>query len=128
MRDEIKQFDVINMFQLHRPSIERGLKRTGDCYDAAHVLYYILSGNFPFWADEEAYVITNIEEFPKKKFLNIFMAGGSRDAIYRFEPQVMQFAKAAGCVGMTAFARRGWPLGELSDGWKATQTKMIKEF
>ena len=82
MKDEqVHKFDLVNMWQLHRPAIEKALEAMGGMFQQDDVLKLILNGKMHFWVEKNAFAITEVEQYPRKRFLNIFHAGGDLEAV-----------------------------------------------
>jgi hypothetical protein len=110
-----------------RPWIEAALDRCGGTHIFEDIVQGVLTGNMQLWPAEDAAAITEIVVFPRKKILNIFLAGGNMDTIVDMNESAAAFAKANGCDALTIAGRRGWARVLLDHGWSAQFTTLTKE-
>jgi hypothetical protein len=108
------QIDIMEAWATIRPNLEKILTKLGNTHQHQDVLRMVLEGRMHLWFREEAYAITEFEIYPRKKFLNIFAAGGKMDKVKEIEKVVVEFAQKTKCDGVVAFGRKGWTkdLGE----------------
>jgi len=125
MKKDLKEFDVVNSFQLHRPNIEKALKYAGT-HTYEHLLLLVLNGTFQYFAGEKSFIVTEVQTFPLVKRLHIFVGGGNLQELQELEPRLDEFAKLAGCTEITGTGRFGWDKVKNS-GWKKTHVVMKKE-
>jgi hypothetical protein len=74
-----------------------------------------------FWSDN-AFVVTQICEYPQKRVLLIPYLAGELDEVMSLQPQVVEHAKASGCSDMMVIARRGWEKVLPKFGWTRSST------
>ena len=91
-----------------RPFLEPALPYTGGTHDYVHIVNGVLSGALQLWPTENAALITEFHNFPNKRALHIFLAGGDLNEIKSLHDDVVEFAKAAGCDGLSLTGRPGW--------------------
>lgn len=108
MKDQATPFDVVNAWQYHRPVIEKALHDMGGAYEQQDVLQAILNGQMLFWSNDNAFVIAQVLNFPRKRYLEIFLAGGELNAVKAWEVEILNFAKLIKCDKVIAQARKGW--------------------
>ena len=91
------------------------------------ILKGISSGAMQLWPAPRGCIVTEIVVYPKKKVINIFLAGGELDQILDMDSDVGRWAKHQGCTGATMTGRVGWkkPLNPL--GWKIMHTQFAKD-
>lgn len=77
------------------------------------------------WTGPKGAAVTMIYDFPQKRVLHVFLAGGDMDQIKDFEESAALWGRGMGCTEMTLSGRRGWAR-EL-EGWRPIQTVMMKE-
>ena len=87
----------------------------------------IHTGAMQLWPAPKGCIVTEIVVYPRKKIINIFLAGGELDQILDMNDDVRAWAKAHGCTGATMTGRVGWkkPLKPL--GWKVLHTQFAKD-
>jgi hypothetical protein len=91
-----------------RKWIEDALEYSGGTHDFQDVADGILSGRMQLWPAEKGCAVTEIVEFPKKRTLNVFLAGGEMDTIVDMLKSAETWGKAQGCSAMTVAGRKGW--------------------
>lgn len=111
-----------------RDWIEAALEYSGDTHDYDDIVDGVFKGSFQFWRNEECCVVTEIVDYPKKRVLHVFLAGGKLDAIRQVELTVVEWAKSIGCSAFTLTGRKGWEKALKNDGWEYAHTSMIKRF
>jgi hypothetical protein len=81
------------------------------------------------WPTENAAIVTEFHNFPNKRMLHIFLAGGDLSEIKQLHDDVVRFAKEVGCAGLSLTGRVGWirALSDLGFGDKGLRY-VTKEF
>lgn len=110
-----------------KPWIEAALAKGNDTHDFIHIVDGVIAGQFQFWANDTSCVITEVIDYPKKRVLHVFLAGGDLAGIRQIEPNAIEWAKSIGCTDFTLSGRKGWLRELKSDGWKdLNQHNMVK--
>lgn len=109
-----------------REWIEAALIHSGDTHDFVHIVDGLIEGKFQFWANSECCVVTEVIDYPKKRVLHIFLAGGNLQAIRQLESKAVEWAKDIGCSAFTLTGRKGWEKALKNDGWEYAHTSMVK--
>ena len=84
----------------------------------------VLTGRFHLWHEPDACVVTEFVNYPRKRALNAFLAGGNLETIRRHMAAAELFARENGCDIITMTGRRGWVRALSPDGWVETHTSM----
>jgi len=112
-----------------RPFLEPALNYSGNTHDYVHIVNGVLSGALQLWPTENSALITEFHNFPNKRMLHIFLAGGDLSEIKSLHDEVVNFAKAAGCNGLTLTGRAGWVKALQDLGFAANGLRYVmKEF
>ena len=112
-----------------RPFLEPALNYSGNTHDYVHIVNGVLSGALQLWPTENSALITEFHNFPNKRMLHIFLAGGDLEEIKSLHDEVVNFAKAAGCNGLTLTGRAGWVKALQDLGFAANGLRYVmKEF
>ena len=111
-----------------RPWIEAALEYTGGTHEWDDIVESIAKGTMQLWAAPRGCIVTEIVIYPRKKVLNIFLAGGELDQILDMDNDVKKWAEHYGCTAATMSGRMGWkkPLAPLN--WKMQYVSFQKEF
>ena len=60
------------------------------------------------WPAERGCLVTEIQVYPRKKVLNVFLGGGDMDQLLDMEAAAAAWGKAQGCTMATIQGRPGW--------------------
>lgn len=91
-----------------RPWIEAALAYSGGTHTFDDIAAGVLSGRFRLWVRPNGCAVTEFVNFPRKRVLNVFLAGGEMQAIKDLEQPAAEYARANGCQSMTISGRVGW--------------------
>lgn len=81
---------------------------TGGTHTLADVRQMVADGRLQLWPASDTAVLTEVVQFPRKRILNYFLAGGNLDAISSLQPGILAWAKSHGCSQATFTGRPGW--------------------
>lgn len=118
---------MVEEFMRCQPYIKAALKYTKGTHTIRDIWDGIVTGNFQLWPGEKSAVVTEIQIFPAKKVMHIFLAGGDLDELLEMERSVRAFAVTIGCNSMSISGRRGWVKIFKGDGWQEVCTTIAKE-
>jgi hypothetical protein len=111
--------------------LEQALEHGEGTHDLGDVLSSLLSKDRQFWPGTKCGGVTEIIDFPKKRTLNIFLAGGEPGAseeLKRMLPSIEAFARAAECSEVTLSGRKGWLRSFMAEaGYREVSVTMAKE-
>lgn len=107
--------------------IEAALKYTKGTHTIRDIWEGIVTGNFQFWPGQKSAVVTEIQIYPLKKVMHIFLAGGDLEELLEMEKSVRAYAQTIGCNSMSISGRRGWVRIFEGDGWQEVCTTIAKE-
>ena len=110
-----------------RPWIEAALSYSGNTHHFEDIVAGVKSGTMQLWPAPHSCLVTELVIYPRKKLLNIFLAGGELKELMSMQPDVQKWAIREGCDGGMISGRRGWdrPLKNL--GWKFQHVYYTKE-
>ena len=78
----------------------------------------IQRGRFHFWPGQHAAAVTEFAEYPRKKYLNIALAGGDMGELIAMLPSMKSFGAFHGCEKIMEAGREGWERVLGRQGWK----------
>ena len=110
-----------------RKWIEAALEYSGGTHDFDDIVRMVKANILQFWPAADACAITEVIEYPKKKVLHIFLAGGNMDTIVDMNESAEYFAKLNGCTGMSIAGRKGWSKVLSKKGYKEAFTTLGKD-
>lgn len=113
-----------------KKKLRKALAVAGDTYTFEDILHEIQAGNMQSFAEGESWVVTQIVDFPQKRYLEIVFAVGNLDELKAIYPLLEDFARSNLCDGLRAFGRKGWMRQFEIDkaGWVETTRTYVKEF
>ncbi len=118
---------VYEQFLVRKKYIEDALEYAKGTHTLEDIWDGIVDGTFQFWPGEKSAVITEVQIYPQKKTMHIFLAGGDLNELLEMEKSVRAFAETIGCNSMSISGRRGWLRIFERDGWEEICTTIAKE-
>ena len=118
---------MVEEFMRCQPYIKAALEYTKGTHNIRDIWDGIVTGNFQLWPGEKSAVVTELQIFPGKKVMHIFLAGGDLDELLEMERSVRAFAVTIGCNSMSISGRRGWVKIFKGDEWQEVCTTIAKE-
>lgn len=106
----------------YRRYIESALAFNGGTHTYDDVVEMIAAGQALLWTGPATVCITEIIDHPRKRILNIFLAGGEAPGVLpemeRILPIILDWAREQGCQLATFTGRKGWEKTFLArSGW-----------
>jgi len=81
-------------------------------YDDTHNLQDVAdkidSGDMQLWPAPKGVMVTQVQDFPRKRILHVYLAGGNLETVLALIPHIEKFAQDVGCQRITSTGRRGW--------------------
>lgn len=94
-----------------KPHLQAALDAGGNTHSLEDVFTGLNSGIYQFWHTPVAYCVTEVVEFPQRKGLNFWLAGGDVKALMgTIEPAVSGWGRSVGCdfAYGALVDRKGW--------------------
>ena len=110
-----------------KPWLEAALELSGGTHTLDDVVQAIIKGEMQFWPAPKGCAVTEIVNYPRKKVLHIFLAGGEMEQIIDMDDSAVEFAKMNGCTGMSIAGRKGWKRVLKDKGYVETFTVLGKD-
>lgn len=111
-----------------RPHIEAALAYAGGTHTFEDVAAMIETGRLQFWPGVGSVIVTEIIEYPQRRTLHFFLAGGNLDELRAMLDPILEWGRALGCTAATLTGRKGWARSFLaSEGWNHELVCMSKE-
>ena len=112
-----------------RPLIEAALEYAGGTHTFEDIRQLVDEGRLVFWPGPHSAVITEIIQFPQKRTLNFFLAGGNLAELEAMYPALEQWGRDQGCADAMSTCRRGWERTFLvhREGWESKLVVLTKE-
>jgi hypothetical protein len=97
--------------------MEKALRLAGGTHTVADVVEALNSGRMQGFWSENAGVVTQVVQHPRKKELNVFLAFGDLGEVMAMQPQIADFGRQHGCSFMVMSGRTGWKKVLPEHGW-----------
>ncbi len=111
-----------------RHHIEAALSHADNTHTYDDVAALVAADDCQFWPGRDSVVITEIVVHPRKRVLNIFLAGGNLPEIEAMTPIILDWGKSKGCEAATFTGRRGWARTFLTkQGWQERLVMFAKK-
>lgn len=107
--------------------IEAALEHNGGTHLFEDVVEALQEGRMQLWPAPSGCLVTEIQVYPRKRVLNVFLAGGTLDQLDDMTADVSRWAQAQGCDFATMYGRPGWARVLDKRGWTHLFTVMRKE-
>lgn len=105
--------------------LQAALDRT-DTHSMEDVIESVGTGHMQLWVGDKGAAVTQILNFPRKKILHVFLAGGDLEQVLDFVPSFMTWGELQGCSKITMSGRKGWGRVLPKSGWR--ETGVIMEY
>jgi hypothetical protein len=127
--DFIRYRSLALEFDRCKPWIAAALEYAGGTHDIEHIREAVLRGDLQLWAGNGSAIVTEIENYPRMRVLNFFLAGGNLEELELMTPGIEQWAKEKwGCSAAKLAGRQGWQRTFLRDrGYKPHYVVMTRE-
>lgn len=111
-----------------RPHIDAALQYSGGTHTFDDVVKGVEADVMQFWPGPNSAIITEIQEYPRKRILHFFLAGGNLAELERMLPVIEAWGRENGCTAATLAGRLGWQRTFLvNEGWKTKLVVMSKD-
>lgn len=107
--------------------IEAALAYSGGTHTFEDVARGIAEGRMQLWDAPDGCCVTEIVEYPRKRVLNGFLAGGEMGQVLDIIPSIETWARLQGCDATELTGRRGWTRVFAPMGYRETATTLRKD-
>lgn len=131
--DEVPRATVAALWERARPFLVDALEHTHGTHEIVDLLDQIGQGRLQLWLGERCAAVSEILTFPRRRALNVFLAGGSLREMKAMRPGVEAFARAHACDEvmfsgrLTASAKKAIGWSRAADGYEPTHVLFVKE-
>lgn len=121
--------DMFPGIEDYRVQIEAALRYCAGTHTFSDVCHSVQAGRLQFWPGPRSVIITEIIEYPQRKVLHFFLAGGVMTEIEAMVPGVEAWGESQGCTAAMTTGRPGWERTFLTkqQGWASTHVVFQKE-
>jgi hypothetical protein len=111
----------------YRAQIDAALAYASGSHTFEDVCAAVDAGRMQCWPGAHSVVITEILEYPRKRTLNFFLAGGTLAELEAMTPNILAWAKTQGCHDTVFIGRKGWERSFLTrTGWKTADMVILE--
>lgn len=115
------------MTEHHLEGLDQALEYDGN-HTLGDVLRKILAGEAQLWEEDDAVIVTEIQQYPQARTVHFWLAAGDLDAVVKLSQRVMAWAKEdLHCTKATLAGRKGWERALASEGWEPKVRIMGRE-
>lgn len=91
------------------PRLQAALDSYGNTHAVDDVLDMLRASDAAFWiATPRSFVVAELINYPRRRVLNLALAGGVMSDMQQFEGQLVRFARQADCDETRIVGRPGW--------------------
>ena len=112
--------------------VNRCKKWVVDALDYAHnshsfeqVIDIVKRGDAQFWAFSDSAIVTEIIEYPQRRTLRFWLAGGNLKTLLDVEPKIRKWSILYQCEAVEIIGRKGWE--KVLKGYEPTAIVLVKE-
>ena len=105
--------------------LEAALYYSNGTHTIDDVLETVQRGDAQFWHYPDAAVVTEIMDYPQKRVLRYWLAGGNLKTLLKVEPSIRHWSQLWGCVGIEIIGRKEWH--RVLKGFKQTGIILAKD-
>lgn len=109
----------------HLSGLRKALELSGGTHTLDDVVNQVEAGNARVWHNEDACIVTEVNDTPRKRVLHFWLATGELDAVNALSEEILVWGKAQGCDMATLVGRRGWDRAA-PEGWTPVMTLMTR--
>lgn len=115
--------------EVHREQIEAALAYAGGTHTFEDVRAGVAAGALQYWPGVHSAILTEILQYPQRRVLNFFLAGGELAELEAMYPIIEQYGRAQGCTSAVLTGRKGWERSFLTrlEGWQPTLVVLEKQ-
>lgn len=123
---EFSDTSFLAKWQHCSPFIEAALTYSGGSHTLDDVLRVVAEGNAQFWFADDAGLVTEIIDYPQRRTLRFWLAGGDLETLQKMEHDAIEWSKTWGCKACEIVGRRGWV--KALEGYEALSTVGVKHY
>lgn len=131
MVTEIDQSLREDWLRLRNP-ILKALERLNGAYTEGELFLAVLEERVQMWVEGDAFIFTAIEQHNRKRYINLFLAGGSTDGSLELRKEIELWARTRGIDGAFMIVRHAVDKimreKNKADGWDSVGVMYMKGF
>lgn len=96
------------------------LELGGGTHSVQDVFDEVLAGRAQLWSTDDAVIITEVIDYPRKRVLRFWIAAGELEPVLALSRQIYPWAQQLGCECAQMTGRKGWTKALQSEEWAPT--------
>jgi len=104
--------------EAHLQGLEEALEHGGGTHNIEHVLAAVRRGEAQLWLDDDAAIVTEVNDTPNEKELHFWLATGTLSDVLALMNKVTEWGRTRGCTVATMAGRFGWKKILANEGWE----------
>jgi hypothetical protein len=110
------------------PWLKKALEKSGNTHSIWDVWVEVAAGRAVFWPAKTWAAVTQTRQWPRRKVLRIWLAGGDMDGLVNEGlPLAYEFAQHHGCDSVEIEGRKGWAKKLKRHGFKQEKILLRRE-
>jgi hypothetical protein len=110
------------------PWLDAAINKGWGTHTIEDVRQQVLDGTAQLWPAPRGAMVTEVVTFPRRKVMNIFLAGGDLDQLLEMETDATEWCKGWGATGVMLHGRKGWEKVLAERGYRHLYTVLGKDF
>jgi len=102
------------------------LKYAHNSHTFEQVIEIVKRGDAQLWAFKDSAIVTEIINYPQRRTLRFWLAGGNLETLLEVEPKIRKWSILYNCKAVEIIGRKGW--GKVLKDYEPTATVFIKEY
>ena len=90
------------------------------------VIDIVKRGDAQFWAFSDSAIVTEIIEYPQRRTLRFWLAGGNLKTLLDVEPKIRKWSILYRCEAVEIIGRKGWE--KVLKEYEPTAIVLVKEY
>jgi hypothetical protein len=111
----VNRYQDLTLDHLH--GLIDALEEGGGTHKLEHVFSALREGTAQLWIDGPCVVVTEVNDTPRERELQFWLAAGTLDEVIHLSNKVMKWGREQGCTVASLCGRRGWAKALRREGW-----------
>ena len=110
------------------PWLQAAIDKGWNTHTLDDVRRMVAEGKAHLWPAARGAMVTEVVNFPQRRVMNIFLAGGELDQLLDMEADATRWCKTWGATGAMLHGRKGWEKVLAERGYRHLYTVLGKDF
>ncbi len=109
-----------------RKWIVDALRYAHNSHTYEQVIDIVKRGDAQLWAFRDSAIVTEIIDYPQRRTLRFWLAGGNLKTLLEVEPKIRKWSILYRCKAVEIIGRKGWE--KVMKGYEPTAIVLVKEY